>query len=421
MATTRIASEHVFMRLARACLGKTERFFQAHPVRSAGYQPCLDAARDLAIEFGNGCDSARTEDFEVHPRVLWYTGRIIALGSLLGAGLSVFLARYYGASLLIYVGLVCCWAACCYGVVVYVCFSSRLDWLLPRGEGGCNVVGELNPAGAPTQQILLVGHHDAAYVFSFLESRAWGWAANLRFFAAILGFVWVLLYSTVLSFGLALGRLQPPSDALLVVTAVACVCAAPLYFMITHTPAPGAGDNLNSPFMALTVARYFAWERRHGHPLQKTKLVVVSMDGEEIGQRGAKAYVQRHLSELNGMPTWVLNMDTVVHPDDLTIATRDRNWLRGLSAEMVADVSAAANWLGIAMTARPFRFGAGGTDAAPFADAGIKATSIVASSMAIVSRGHQYHTSRDRVQAINAAVVRDTMMIAAQYIRSKDA
>ncbi len=317
-----------------------------------------------------------------------------------------------------YVGVLCCVVGLVYALVVYLFFSSAFDFLF-RERVGCNVVGEVKPAGPVTRQVVLVAHHDAPYVFSFLEHTES--LANIRFILASVGFTWILGYGACLGVRFALGHPHVPDGVWLWITVGCLVAAFQLWFMITSTPSPGAGDNLNSSFMALTLARYFVWHRNHGHPLEQTRLVLLSTGAEECGERGAKAYLRAHGDELRATPSYVINLDTVVHPDDLAVLTRDRNSTVGLSSAMVADVCAVANWLGIAITAKPFRLGAGATDAWPFAKVARGVTGIVGSSLAIVARGHTYHTSRDLVGAINAAAVRDALMISAAYIRMVDA
>jgi Zn-dependent M28 family amino/carboxypeptidase len=172
--------------------------------------------------------------------------------------------------------------------------------------------------------------------------------------------------------------------------------------------------------MVAAIAHYFHSERRNGLPLKHTRLILLSTDGEEIGQRGAIQYVQDHSSLLHATPTFVLNIDSVYHYRDLTVLTRDRNFTCRLSDSMVSDICMVARDHGLSLKRRPIPFGGGGTDAAAFAVAGIKATSIVGMPTGFISRDHLYHTSKDTVERIEVVAVRAVLEIASGYIRMVD-
>ncbi len=95
MDIPRIERPHVFMRLARACLRRTERFLEAHPIRTAGQDECVEAGHDLRAAYADGCDAASAEEFPLRTGALWHVGKVVAVSALLGAALSVVLVRWY--------------------------------------------------------------------------------------------------------------------------------------------------------------------------------------------------------------------------------------------------------------------------------------------------------------------------------------
>jgi Zn-dependent M28 family amino/carboxypeptidase len=216
------------------------------------------------------------------------------------------------------------------------------------------------------------------------------------------------------------GGLHAPIRISLWITLAGLPFALQLFFMMSSSSSPGAGDNLNSTSMVATIAQYFHSERSGGLPLKHTRLILLSTDGEEIGQRGAIQYVQSHYSELHTTRTFVFNIDSVYYLRNLTVLTRDRNFSCRLADSMISDICMVAGEQGLHLKRGPIPFGGGGTDAAAFAMAGIKATSIIGMPTGLISKDHLYHTSNDTVEHIEAAAVRAVLELATGYIRHVD-
>ncbi len=61
---------------------------------------------------------------------------------------------------------------------------------------------------------------------------------------------------------------------------VGALFALQLFLMMSRRPSPGAGDNLNSTSMNIEVAKYFARAKDGQKQLQRTRLVILSTDGD---------------------------------------------------------------------------------------------------------------------------------------------
>lgn len=400
-----------FLRRGRSCLAVTERLLRKHRYRIAGTGECREAAREVAERLRGCCDSVREETFALHPMALWYVGKAVAVTCLLTLVL-LFLGGYFAMA-----GAFLCLVCLAYSLSQYVFYLELFDGMFPAAIG-CNVVGWLEPERAVRQQIVLVAHHDSPFIFSFLER--FPAMAFIRFLLAMLAFAWLCGYSVVAGIGGFPGVMQGRMSAPLWISIACLPFALQLYFMMSTVKSPGAGDNLNGTSMIAELGEYFRCGRGDGRPLLHTRLVLLSTDGEEIGQRGAIAFVRRHSTELRAIPTRVLNIDSVYRVRDLTVFTRDRNGTCRLSDAVVSDVLAVARDLGHRLKRAPIPFGGGGTDAAAFAVAGIDAASIVGMPMSIISTGHRYHTSQDTVENIEAGAVAAVLEIAAGYIRMID-
>ena len=106
-----------------------------------------------------------------------------------------------------------------------------------------------------------------------------------------------------------------------------------------------------------------------------TEIRFVSFGSEEAGLRGSRRYVERHLDELKRLDARLLNFETVAHPE-IAILTSDVNGTVKNSPEMVKSVVAAAERAGVPYKVKSAFLG-GGTDAGPFSQAGLKATTLL--------------------------------------------
>jgi aminopeptidase YwaD len=410
--TDATATLRVGRQAALATLALTQSLLDAYPARIAGTDQCLAAGRRIAALLRAACDNVAEEGFAMHPGSLWNTGKVVAVAYaaavlLLAAG-GPFV---YGAVLV-------CWLGLIYAVTHYVLCGRLFDGLFPRVQG-CNVAGVIEPAGRVKQQILLVGHHDSPYALSFLlRFQKW---ASLRLLLAVGAYLLLTLASMAAWAGQALGAGSGlPREAYLIGAAIGLVFVGPLYFLVTGIPSPGAGDNLNACAMAIKIAEHFAAQRQSGNPLGHTRLVFLSTDGEEAGQRGAIAYAERHKSELTALPTYVFNVDSVYKVRDLAALTRDRHGTLPLSARAAGECHELAARLGYSLKETALSPGSGSTDAAAFARLGVEATSIIGVSTVRGEDGLVYHTPWDTVDAIEPEAVEAVLDIAVNYIMGKD-
>lgn len=399
--------------MADSSLKLTQRLLTKHRFRIAGTPECRLAAREIANIFRRSCDNVFEETFSLHPKALWLVGKALSIIYLAAALLGI-LGAYY-----LLISSFLCLLGVFYGIMQYVFYSKLFDPLFPSSEGQ-NAVGSLEPTDAVRQQVLVVGHHDSPFIFSFLSGLQR--IAYFRFLLGIIAYLFLSAWSTTGAIGVLAGsthvRLQGASFWIVVIGAL---FALPLFFMMSSKASPGAGDNLNSISMAAIIARHFQSERQENRALKHTRLIVLSTDGEEIGQRGAMEYVQQHKNELLSLPTFVLNIDSVYYLKDLTVLTRDRNFTRKLSDAMATDLQKISHDLGIKIKRKSLPFGGGGTDASPFAAIGVESVSIIGMPTGLMSNEHIYHTEHDTVENIEPAAVAAAIDIAISYIKHGDA
>jgi aminopeptidase YwaD len=397
---------------AEAALRATRALLEAHPRRIAGTAGCLEAARAVADLLRPHCDRTEEERFSMHPAPLGNAGRVLAVSY--AAALPLLVAGGPAAA----AALALCVAGLAFGLTYYVFCGTLFDGLFPAAEGR-NVVAAIEPSEEPLRQVLLVAHHDGPYVLRFLlRLRP---LAGLRLLSAAAAHGALTAWAAAASVRWLLGtgtRLPAGWGAALALAGLAFV--APLFFLVTRQPSPGAGDNLNACSILAQAAEYFSLRKKAGEPLRHTRLVLLSTDGEEAGQRGAIAFAARHRPDLEAVPASVLNVDSVYRLADLAVLTRDRNGSLPLSRALARRVSALAAELGIALRAKPLPPGGGSTDAAAFARQGIEAVSIIGIPTSLLTGRIVYHTPWDTADSIEPAAVEAVLDIAVRFTLSTD-
>lgn len=395
----------------RSILGLTSSLLDKYSARIPGTKGSLDAAGSIIGIMERFCDTAYEERFTMHPGSLFNIGRIISLIYVLSA-----VCLFIGG-VLVYISLALCILGFVYACIHYFLYGKLFDSLFPK-RPGCNAVGVIEPAGEARQQVIVVGHHDSPYVFNFLSR--FERLAGVRFLFAMLFYLFMTALSVVAALHGMIGEtVWQLRGSGLVLALAGLVFLVPLFFFISTKSSPGAGDNLNGSSVAIHIGQYFAERKRNGVSLQNTRLIILSTDGEEAGQRGAIAYVNRHKQELMSVPSYVLNFDSVYTLENLAVLLRDRHGFLPLSAPLAKECVEIGAELGYTLKAIPAPFGSG-TDAAAFAREGIEAVAMIAMPTSMFAKEYIYHTMRDTVDNIEPEAVEAVFNIAVNYIARRD-
>jgi Zn-dependent M28 family amino/carboxypeptidase len=137
---------------------------------------------------------------------------------------------------------------------------------------------------------------------------------------------------------------------------------------------PGAVDNLSASALVAAMCRFLV--KNPVYIPADMEIRFISFGSEEARVRGSRRYVERHLDELKCLDARLLNFEMVAHPE-IAIIAADVNGTVKNSPEMVKSVAAAAERAGVPYKVESALFGGPGSDAAPFSQAGLKATTLV--------------------------------------------
>ena len=226
----------------------------------------------------SGAHEVRCENFRFQRRWIWRHGSHVAaglgaaaIGGPAGAGLAIATLTSLELEL-----------------------SGRSHWtsrLLPGGEG-TNVVARVPAAGPPERTIVFIAHHDA--------QRS--------------GLLWKLQT--------AQKPAGVPAEATLALVAFACLIGSRALRMLgalllavfgllgldvaRNRIVPGANDNATGVGALLALTAAFARD-----PLERTDVIALFSDCEEVGLGGAEAWISAHATELDKASTLVVSIDTL--------------------------------------------------------------------------------------------------------------
>ncbi len=386
----------------------TDAIVEGFPNRLPGSPSCHHAGAAIADEFRQNCDksSVNTEEFTFHPKAFLKYIRLEVVIYLLAVAL-VFMHKPVVALVLLLAGL-------SVFISQFVFYWELFDPFFPKGKG-MNVYGSIEPQGEVKQQIIVCGHHDAAYVFNYLSVSTKFYplmiAAGIAPFFITLGGILIMII-----FGI-----QPMW--MKVVMAAMSAGVLPLWVFTTNDVSPGAGDNMIATAVANEAVKVFSNLKKENKGLQHTRLICCSVDAEESGLRGSRAFAKAHKKEMTDTKTYVFCIDTLYKPDKLIFFNNDLNFTVDLSDKMAQELKGIAEKLGYGVRVTRMPWGGGSTDAASFAQQGIEATCMLSFEIDItkLDANFVYHTALDDSSAIDPKCVEQSLNVVLEYVQKKDA
>lgn len=393
--------------LARECLSLTKIWIDAHGPRLSGSDALNQTAEDIRHNLSRFCPQAEKETFP-----------LAAADALRPFHLAA--PVYITALVLLWIGLP---SAALLAVSLYLFYALReIVWMRPvlkrigKTVQGVNVTARQEPEGNVERTVIFSAHHDSAPIPAIPKSDR---AARLIHIGIPVGCFALLLIETAAQLVTEVAEkswlVNVPAVPFLVYLAVLSA-AVPLVLKLgrildTGKGSPGAGDNLVSSALLVQIARYFDWKSKCGEPLKHTRLVYASFDGEESGLRGSAAWCGAH-PEFLSESTMVLNFDSLYHADCIQFLRRDVNGTQDLDGGFAENLSRLSRSMGYKAKTGSIPVFAGGTDAASFARAGVKATTMTA----VLGGTDVSHSADDTVDHIEEAVIERAVSVAIKLV-----
>jgi hypothetical protein len=387
------------------------------------------AAQIIKEEFEKTCDDVQIEPFTCHPKAFlgWIKVDVImvSISLILYLIMQVFTDHLW---LLIF-AIISFTLAFLPILVVRQEFFNYKEFIDPlfRKKSSQNVIGSFKPKGELKKMLIFSSHMDTALEFTLLKLM--GWLFIPVAFIGIFSMLFWLVLSLVNLIFIVFGLLALKSLFLTIVILLLIIggpCLITLFFFVPlgdkGNVVPGAVDNMSSCSIVQALARYLK-DNRDIMP-DNTEIRLISFGSEESGLRGSYRYAAAHLDELKKYDALVVNMDGIETPDGFHIVEYEPTTKTRHSEEVVQKLITAAQDVDIDAT----RFGAGklekslgklsgGSDAAAFSKAGIKASMI--NSADWKNRSSYYHQSTDTPDKIKEGTLEKTLKICISFIMNE--
>jgi Peptidase family M28 len=333
------------------------------------------------LESHLGAGNVVVEEFTVAPGAFLGSLPISALFTLIAALLNISMGRFTGIS-----PRVTAMAALAFSVISvmlfileYIKYFEFVDPFFKKKQS-VNVIGTLRKPGTRNVKRLLIlsGHHDSALENTWFRFLGYGFYITVP--TIFIGFIAMLAMSIIQLAGMITGNAAIVRIGTLGWVMLAYPIVPSIIFAMFFNrgrknggTVPGAADNLAASALVVAMCRFLV--NNPSYIPADTEIRFVSFGSEEAGLRGSRRYAERHLDDLKRLDARLLNYETVAHPE-IAILTSDVNGVKN-SPEMVKSVVAAAERASVPYKVKSYPTGGGGSDAGPFSQAGLKATTLL--------------------------------------------
>ncbi len=373
------------------------------PRPSCSYETHI-SARIFEILFNAYCDSSTLQSFTTHPAA--FLGFLTLVPWIYIASVICLVLDWYVIAALGFT------VANIIAAHQFIFYKGTFDFLYTPKKG-YNAIGSINPKKEVRQQIIISGHHDSAYEFRYMRTTPR--AYRIRVASIILSMVLSLVVGWLIVVNAYWFNSHTAHIIFMIIIILLGIANMQMLFFKSKKATPGAGDNLIASAITVVMAKFFSNYRP-----DYTRLIFVSFDGEESGLKGSKAFAQEYQELISSMPTYHFNMDSLYKPELIKFLVSDVNGFVPLAKEFAHTCVAIAHTKGYSARTFPMYPGTGATDAAPLAQAGTYATTLIALPTELEKQDSVYHTMNDTLEHIEPELVTATIDIAYGVIEFLD-
>ena len=371
------------------------------------------------LEAHLGAENVTVEEFTLAPRASLAAYPLSGLLMLVAALLNLAIGRFTDVSpwLTAVPALALSIASPAVYLLEFILGFELIDRFFKKKQS-VNVIGSLRKPGTENVKRILIlsGHHDSAPENTWLHFLGYGmFLLSATYF---IGLVTMLVLSLLQVMGLMIGSPEMVRAGTLSWVLLAFPIAPSVIYAAFFNrgwkdggTVPGAADNLSASALAIAMCRFLVMNP--SYIPEETEIRFISFGSEEVGLRGSRRYVARHLDELKRLEARVLNFETVAHPE-ITILTSDVNGTVKNDPEIVKSTIAAADRARVPYNVRPATLGVG-TDAAPFTRAGIKATTLLPFKVPQQLVAF-YHQKRDTPEVLSIAPLLNVLKLVFEWV-----
>ena len=255
----------------------------------------------------------------------------------------------------------------------------------------------------PKKRIFFTGHMDAAWEFRY----------NYHF--GIKGVLLAMLIPVIGIFYYFIVNILLIANPDLIILSYIGLIFLPftiglLFFWDPSRIVPGANDNLTGCLISVSILKAL---KDNNIDLENTEVGIILTGSEEAGLRGAKAWSEKHQNDYNDIPTYIVVIDTINDPKEMSILMKDLNGTVKADPELGEKIINASKELNIFCEKRKLGFPGGSTDASAFIQKGFKAIGLVGMTFKVK---RFYHTRLDTHDNLNDEAIDNCFKICMKLI-----
>ncbi len=386
---------------------------------------CSQAEKDANLwirdELDKFCDETFIDEFETHPGL--YPIGIFKIFRLLGAISFIFMPIIFPWPIL---------STICVFVALFVFITELFfmkEWISPLFKKGTssNAWGIIKPTGETKFRIIFEGHTDSA-----IQMKIASFDEKPPLATVIIGFYFLIhtiIFSLVKFFGLLNGSIAQSQWWIFSWTIIdwiyfiSLVILYPLFLkavggFLGDTVVLGANDNLSASATAAAIGKYLSQNRP-----KNVEVWVGSQGSEEVGDKGAKAFVKKYgeMGKLDDCYSVVLDASGagteifIIHKDTMHRATHSmeiiERFQKAHDIYMEEDPNALKCGVG--------RILLGSSDACRYAHAGYKTVCIIVMDGALNKPRH-WHSIHDTPENLEKKVLKEMLETCLNFVEIVD-
>ena len=356
-----------------------------HGPRPVGSEAEKNAQLHMQKELESSCDTVTREEYKCSDKAFmsWVPlGAVLLLFSTLMFTLGIPIASLAASAVTLFIIL-----------AEFIFYKPVLDIFFPKKTSG-NVIGVRKASGETKKRIILAGHTDSAYEWTYTYHGG---------HAAVLTNILTAIVAVLLGIGGSIYAIVAGADGIVwtgynlavkiiaVVTYITVpVIAAAIVFTNYKRPVMGANDDLSGCFVSAAVVKFLA---ANDIRFENTEVVAAMVGGEEAGLRGTKAFMKAHAEEYKNekdVETIFIALDTIREHEFMAIYDKDMTGMVKNDKRVAKLIQTSAKNVGYAVPIKAIELGS--TDAAAASQAGIPASAFTAMDPA---PARYYHTRLD--------------------------
>jgi hypothetical protein len=373
-------------------------------------------------ELDKFCNKTFIDEFQTRPAM--YPQGLIKVTGVFGVSAPIFMPFIFPIPI---------FAAIFVGLALWVLYSELVlmkGWIWPffRKKKSTNVFGIIKPSEEVKFRLIFEGHSDSAK-----EMNIANYSPNKRKYIAILG-IYGLFHTLIFSLGKVIAVAFNQTSIILVeVQTFSLTIVDLIYFLALIIIFPfliwtlkgflgnrvvlGANDNLSATAIAIAIGKYLSQNKP-----KNVEIWVGSQGSEEIGDRGAEAFVEKYgaLGVLDNSYTVVLECcgaaeDMVLIERDMHRAQYDieiNEFLKEAYTEVKRNNPDIIN-------IRSGSLKIGACDACRYIHKGYKASALMGMEH-LKNKAVNWHSVNDNPQNISKKILRDFLEVCLQFIALVD-